>query len=211
MARPKHADAEATRGRLLAAASTAFAERGRDGASIRAISGAAGVSLAMVSHYFGNKDGLYEACIEQMYQELAPLRDELLTAMAAAGDLEALLERAVRSGFRFARAHQHASRLLFRQLTVHGELDERRRETVQRPFLDAATMALGALTLRGADQIRLPLQSAVVLVARYGISSENELELFAPADSDSPLAAIEDHLVAAVAALLLPRSAKDPS
>ncbi|MBM7807296.1 AcrR family transcriptional regulator [Geodermatophilus bullaregiensis] len=49
---------------MLAAARTAFAERGYDGASIRAIAGAAGVDPALVHHYFGTKDALFLAAVE---------------------------------------------------------------------------------------------------------------------------------------------------
>jgi AcrR family transcriptional regulator len=49
---------------VLAAARAAFAERGFDGATIRAIATAAGVDPALVHHYFGNKDKLFLAAIE---------------------------------------------------------------------------------------------------------------------------------------------------
>ena len=49
---------------MLAAARTAFAERGFDGATIRGIATAAGVDPALVHHYFGNKDKLFLAAVE---------------------------------------------------------------------------------------------------------------------------------------------------
>ncbi|SEP09904.1 TetR family transcriptional regulator [Trujillonella endophytica] len=49
---------------MLAAARAAFAERGYDGASIRAIAGAADVDPALVHHYFGTKDKLFLAAVE---------------------------------------------------------------------------------------------------------------------------------------------------
>jgi AcrR family transcriptional regulator len=48
---------------VLAAAHTAFAERGYDGATIRGIAGAAGVDPALVHHYFGTKDKLFLAAV----------------------------------------------------------------------------------------------------------------------------------------------------
>lgn len=48
---------------MLAAARTAFAERGFDGATIRGIATAAGVDPALVHHYFGNKDKLFLAAV----------------------------------------------------------------------------------------------------------------------------------------------------
>ena len=53
-----------TRQAILAAARTAFAERGFDGASIRHIAAAAGVDPALVHHYFGTKDQLFLAAMQ---------------------------------------------------------------------------------------------------------------------------------------------------
>ena len=64
---------------MLAAARAAFAERGYDGASIRAIATAAGVDPALVHHYFGTKDALFLAAVE------APADpDDFLPAVLAA-------------------------------------------------------------------------------------------------------------------------------
>jgi AcrR family transcriptional regulator len=49
---------------VLAAARDAIAERGFDGATIRAIATAAGVDPALVHHYFGSKDKLFLAAVE---------------------------------------------------------------------------------------------------------------------------------------------------
>lgn len=202
MARPKHADAAVTRARILAAAGQAFAAGGVAGASVRRIAAAAGVSLAMIHHYFGSKAGLHEACLADMYARLDPLRDELLESIEPDSDLPALLERAVRTGFRFARRNQVAGRLLFREIAAQGQLDAARQERLQRPFLDAAAAALGRATGRPAAAMRLPLQSVVMLVARYAISSDGELDLFSGGAGD-PVAAAEDHLVRAARAILL--------
>ena len=48
-----------TREAILAAARELFAEKGYDGASLRAIARAAGVDPALVHHFFGNKEGVF--------------------------------------------------------------------------------------------------------------------------------------------------------
>jgi Transcriptional regulator len=53
-----------TREAILAAAREAFAERGFDNASIRAIAAAAGVDPALVHHYFGTKEQLFLAAMK---------------------------------------------------------------------------------------------------------------------------------------------------
>lgn len=51
------------RNRILKTATKLFAEKGFEGTSIRDIAKEAQVNLAMVSYYFGNKEGLYLECI----------------------------------------------------------------------------------------------------------------------------------------------------
>jgi AcrR family transcriptional regulator len=53
-----------TRQAILEAARALFAERGFAGTSIRAVAAAASVDLALVPHYFGNKEGLFRAALE---------------------------------------------------------------------------------------------------------------------------------------------------
>jgi AcrR family transcriptional regulator len=80
-----------TREAILTAARDAFAERGFDGASIRAIAATAGVDPALVHHYFGNKDQLFLAAIE------APINPAELLERVAAGDRSDVGERLVRT------------------------------------------------------------------------------------------------------------------
>jgi AcrR family transcriptional regulator len=61
--RPKHAGA-GTRDEILAAARRLFAERGYEGASMRAIAAEAGVDAALITHFFGSKAKLLGAAIE---------------------------------------------------------------------------------------------------------------------------------------------------
>jgi AcrR family transcriptional regulator len=76
---------------VLAAARTAFADRGFDGATIRSIATAAGVDPALVHHYFGNKDQLFMAAIH------APIDPGELLPRALAGGPERLGENLVRT------------------------------------------------------------------------------------------------------------------
>src|SRR5438093_3550861 len=100
MGRPVHADAEATKARILDSARTLFADVGLDGASVRDVAAGAGVSLAMVHHYFGSKDDLYEACIDTVYTEIAAMGAALQAELASTGSPSQLIERAVVTGYR---------------------------------------------------------------------------------------------------------------
>ena len=78
-----------TREAILAAARTAFAERGIDGASIRLIAAGAGVDPALVHHYFGTKDQLFLAAMR------APMDPAEIIPPILAGGLDGLGERLV--------------------------------------------------------------------------------------------------------------------
>jgi len=61
---------EATRRKLLAAARHEFAAAGLAGARVDEIAARAGVNKQLVYHYFGDKDALYLAVLEWVYEEI---------------------------------------------------------------------------------------------------------------------------------------------
>src|ERR1700751_1429316 len=63
-------DPEATRKKLLTAARREFASRGLAGAPVDDIAERAGVNKQLVYHYFGDKDALYLAVLEWVYEEI---------------------------------------------------------------------------------------------------------------------------------------------
>ncbi|MEU5552461.1 MULTISPECIES: TetR family transcriptional regulator [unclassified Micromonospora] len=81
----------ATRDAILAAARTAFAERGFDAATIRAVAAAAEVDPALVHHYFGSKEQLFLAAVQ------APVDPRELLPAVLDGDRDGIGERLVRT------------------------------------------------------------------------------------------------------------------
>jgi AcrR family transcriptional regulator len=79
-----------TREAILVAARDAFADRGFDGASIRAIATAAGVDPALVHHYYGSKDQLF---LESMR---VPIDPGAAISAALGGGVDGAGERLVR-------------------------------------------------------------------------------------------------------------------
>jgi TetR/AcrR family transcriptional regulator len=61
---------EHTRRHLLAAARAAFTAGGLEGARVDDIARRANVNKQLVYHYFGSKDGLYAAVLEEVYREI---------------------------------------------------------------------------------------------------------------------------------------------
>lgn len=82
---------EDTRAAILAAARTAFGERGYEGASIRDIASRAGVDGALVHHYFGSKQRLFLAASE------FPVDVSVVVPQILAGPPETMGERLVRA------------------------------------------------------------------------------------------------------------------
>ncbi len=80
-----------TRAAILAAAREAFAVRGFDGASIRAIATAAGVDPALVHHYFGTKDQLFLDAMQ------VPMDPAAAISSALVGSREGAAERLLRT------------------------------------------------------------------------------------------------------------------
>ncbi|MGW5866408.1 TetR/AcrR family transcriptional regulator [Streptomyces sp. NPDC055239] len=62
--RTQSAEGPATRDRILEAARTEFSAHGYDKTSVRRIAKAAGVDSALVHHYFGTKEQVFESAIE---------------------------------------------------------------------------------------------------------------------------------------------------
>lgn len=62
---PQRSDGEDSRERLLVAAVNCFAEKGFADTSIRDVAARAGVNVASISYYFGDKAGLYRAAFTE--------------------------------------------------------------------------------------------------------------------------------------------------
>lgn len=63
-------DADRSQGVLLAAARDEFAEHGLGGARMDRIAQRAGLNKRLIYYYFGDKDALFQAVLEQTYREI---------------------------------------------------------------------------------------------------------------------------------------------
>ncbi|MBC9726676.1 TetR family transcriptional regulator [Streptomyces sp. TRM68367] len=89
--RPRRTESAGTRDRILSAAREEFSERGYEKTSVRGIAKAAGVDSALVHHYFGTKEKVFEAAVEVAFAPAFTARDEVLE-----GPLDAVGERMTR-------------------------------------------------------------------------------------------------------------------
>ncbi len=105
------------RSRLLSLAAEAFAARGYAGASMSHIAEAAGLRKASLFHHFSSKEQLYLEVLGEIVADLAQVVSE-------AGALpESFLERLDQMGglaVTYFGAHQHAARLLLREMIDGG-------------------------------------------------------------------------------------------
>ncbi|MFV0434014.1 MAG: TetR/AcrR family transcriptional regulator [Leucobacter sp.] len=70
-------DAERTRALLLAEATAAFAETGYSGTGVDEIARRSGTTKRMIYYYFGSKEGLYLAMLEQAYRGIREAEQQL--------------------------------------------------------------------------------------------------------------------------------------
>jgi AcrR family transcriptional regulator len=172
-----------TRSSILEAARNAFAEKGFDHASIRAIATDAGVDAALVHHYFGTKEKLFLAVMN------APINPAELIPQALEGPREQAGERLVRlvltiwdspagtaalAVFRSALSNEWTARLLREFVIVQvlrravAELSIDPAEAPVRTGLVATQMA-GLIVTRYVLKIEpLPTADPEVLVAAIG-------------------------------------------
>ena len=194
MGRPVNASSEETRIKLRVAAGELFASQGIGSTSVREIAAKAGVNGALVSHYFGGKQGLYDACIESMYAQLAELQAELLPVLQQAGNPGEALTLAVGKSFRLGRRNRNALRLVMRDILDKGQLPQDRYLKVQSPFLESVPQFLAPFSHQTTEQLRWSIQSLVFLVVRYALSSDEELARLA-GNSNKPAEQAEAHLI----------------
>jgi AcrR family transcriptional regulator len=161
-------DAQASRRALLDAADGLFDERGYDAATVRDIGDRAGVDPALIARYFGGKEGLYLATLEQGR-----------TPMPA--DPVQVLERML------SRSDQRGSGpvpLAMVSPTLTDGMREQVREIVRRRLVDPLAAELGE---RGVPDARL--RAEILVAIALGVSLTRASGTL-PTLADAPLAEV---------------------
>ncbi|MEU1589498.1 TetR family transcriptional regulator [Micromonospora sp. NPDC005710] len=171
-----------TREAILDAARTAFADRGYDAASIRAIAGTAEVDPALVHHYFGSKDQLFLAAMN------FPVDPGQLVPKVLAGDRDGAGERMVRVflGVWDSPAGSAAQALL--RSAVSNEWTAR----LLREFVTTQVLRR-VLENLDVEPAELPLRGSLVATQMIGLAMMRHvvrLEPVASADPETLVAAI---------------------
>lgn len=103
--------AEITRGKLIEAATAAFAERGYDGVSVRDIENEAGVKRGLLAYHFGDKKSIWIAVVDNTFglmKTAVNKRMELLQDLDGRDRLAFI----IRFFTRFAAKHPEMSQLM---------------------------------------------------------------------------------------------------
>jgi AcrR family transcriptional regulator len=135
---------EANRARILKAAIDEFASRGFKGASMDAIASRTHTTRAMINYYFGGKEQVYLAVLEQVYSEIRQAEGEL--------DLEhlppvAAIRRIVEFTYQYYLAHQYFVRIVVAENQAKGRHFRKSKamRTLNRPIIER----LGEVIARG--------------------------------------------------------------
>ncbi len=135
---------EANRSRILKAAIAEFAARGYAGASMDAIAGRTATTRALINYYFGSKERLYVAALEQVYAQIRHAESQLALDHLAPADG---IRRIVEFTFDYYIAHEGFVQLVVAENQAQGRhlRKSAAMRTLNRPIIDrlAAVIARG--------------------------------------------------------------------
>src|SRR5687767_5251162 len=140
---------EANRAGIVAAAIDEFAARGFKGASMDAIAARTHTTRALINYYFGSKEKLYIAVLEQVYAEIREAEAEL--DLDHLGPLEAI-RRIVEFTFNYYLEHEGFVRLVVAENQARGRhlRKSKAMRTLNRPIIER----LARVIARGQAQAR---------------------------------------------------------
>ncbi|VTU37781.1 TetR/AcrR family transcriptional regulator [Variovorax sp. PBL-E5] len=118
---PTEGDQRAARNAILAAARAEFAAKGLAGARVNEIAARAGANKQLIYYYFGSKEDLYRAALEEVYTEIRSLEKELKL-----GDMQPAEAMAALIGFSFDYLARHPDFIgLLNHENAHGAMHVR--------------------------------------------------------------------------------------
>lgn len=126
---------EANRARIIQAAMDEFAGRGFKGASMDAIAARTHTTRALINYYFGSKEKLYIAVLEQVYGEIREAEGELDLDHLAPVDA---MRRIVEFTYNYYVTHEGFVRLVVAENQARGRQFRKSKtmRTLNRPIID---------------------------------------------------------------------------
>lgn len=191
--------------RLLDAALNLFADRGYDGVAVDEIVDAAGVNKRMVYHYFGSKEGIYAAVLEQAYEGVRASEEKFFAQRRSRATPRRAMRDLVALYFEFLRSHPEFVRLLLWENLQRGtHLGQTGPAVTKSPMLAHLQELLDAGTADGS--FRCGLDARQLLVSLIGLclvyfSNRHTLARTVGLDVSAP--EVMQSAIEATAALLL--------
>ena len=172
MRKPK--DPEANRVRIIDAAIEQFAARGFKGASMDAIAAGTHTTRALINYYFGSKEKLYIAVLEQVYGEIRDAEAKL--------DLEhlepvAAIRRIVDFTYHYYLEHEGFVHIVVAENQARGRhlRKSKAMRTLNRPIIDR----LGEVIARGQREGRfrrdadpVEIHKAVAALGMFNVTNQ---------------------------------------
>ena len=201
-------DPARTRMAILDAATLEFTAKGLTGARVDTIASRSGVNKRMIYHYFGDKEGLYLAVLEETYSAIRMAEVELHLADREPMDgIRTLIEFT----WNYFIAHPEFLSLLANE-NMHRAKYLRQSERVRAlhsPFIDTITQLLrrgekAGLFRRGVDAVQLYI--SIAALGFFYMANQHTLSTIFGRDLVTPdqLAARGAHIVEVVLAYLAP-------
>lgn len=192
---------------IAAAALVEFAANGLDGARVDAIAERAGVNKRFLYQYVGNKEALWLAALERVYQAMRDGEKDLDLAHHTPEDGMRLL---IRFNFRFHRDHPEFIFMLNEENRRHAKALRKSKRVAEMysPLLDM----IGDLLARGAaagtfraDIDRVQLYISIAALSYFYCSNQHTLsKIFdRPFGSAKEMLMREEHVVSVVMSYLL--------
>jgi len=180
---------DGTRAKILNVALQEFSRLGLSGARIDAIAAESGVNKGMIYYYFGSKDDLYVAALEESYRRFREIEgglhiDERLAPLDA-------LRRLVSESFDFHAAHPEFIRMVMGENINQGEYI--RRIPALREINRSAISLLEGLCQRGiaegvfrADVDPVDLHMSISALSFYNVSNRHTFSFIFDRDLVAP-------------------------
>jgi AcrR family transcriptional regulator len=199
-------DPARTKADILAVATREFAAKGLSGARIDQIAARTKTSKLMIYYYFGGKERLYVAALEEVYRRFRNIESTLaIDHLSPADALRSLV------GFTFDHHHAHPDyiRLVMNE-NLHNGRHLRRSRIIQRlnmPAIDAIRRILGRGVAQGVFRAGIDpvdLHMSISALCFFNVSNRHTFATIFKTDMTSPAAlrarraAIADLILASV-------------
>jgi AcrR family transcriptional regulator len=179
---------EATKANILEVATTEFADKGLAGARIDLIAEATRTSKRMIYYYFGSKEGLYIAVLEQAYRNIREIESSLhLDELDPIQALRSLVAHTVQ----YQLAHPEFIRLVMNENMHRGEYLEQSKkiQKLNVPAIDGLRNVYdrgvkAKVFRKGLDPIDLHMSISALSV--FNIANRYTFSLIFKRDLESP-------------------------